>query len=346
MATGYDINQQYTLLERAKTSRDGKSVQAAIDVMDKFGVDSFIKDVPFIEANMGLKHRVTRTTDRPSAERRKFYSGTAKKRATTQLIWEDVCLFETQTGIDEDEVDTITNGAQVRRNTDEPVAAGILDDFAYAMFNDSKASGGEYIDGLGARMGTLQSPESGTSTLPYVWDNGGAAASGSLCSMWIVEYGPRAVHGLYPSGQLVRGTGPLGMSIRNKGKVRVADSSDTTTHYWEYITQFKFWFGLAVVNDWKIARIANINKDETGSGALDDNIIIKALTHGKFNEGATRIYVNPWLSTQIQIKAKDKNNTQWDVMEVFGRKVPAIRGIPLRTLDDTILSASETALTT
>jgi hypothetical protein len=342
----YNINTQYTLLERAKTSLDGKSVVEAVDVMDKMGVDSFVKDVPFYEANMGLKHRVSRTTDRPHAERRKFYAGTAKKRATTQLVWEPVCLFETQTGVDEDEIDTIVNGTEARAGIDKPVAAGILDDFVYAMYNDSRASGGEYIDGLGARMGTLSSPESGTGALPYVWDNGGAAATGSLCSLWIVEYGPRAVHGLYPSGQLVRGTGPLGMSIRNKGKVEVTDPDDSTKTYWEYKTQFKFWWGLCVVDDWKIARIANINRSASGSGALDDNVIVKALNHGKFNEGATRIYANPWLTSQIEIRAKDKSNAYWDVMEVFGRKVPAIRGIPLRKVDDTILSATETAITT
>jgi hypothetical protein len=342
----YNINAQFTLLERAKMSVDGKRVLPVLDVMDKMGVDSFLRDVPWFQANQGLKHRITRTTDRPTSTMRTFYKGVAKTTSTVQTIFEPVSLFEQRSGVDEDEVDTIENGNELRRMKDMPHAAGILDDFVYAIFNSNRTSGGEYIDGLKARMGTLSSPESGTGALPYVWDNGGAASTGSLCSLWIVEWGPQAVHCLYPSGQAVRGGGPFGMSIRNKGKEAVVDPDDSTATYYEYVTQFKFWFGLAVHNDWKIARIANINKNPSGSGVLDDNVIIKALNHGKFSMGATRMYANPWLTTQIEIKAKDKNNVLWSTMDVFGREVPAIRGVPLRKLDDTILPATESAITT
>ena len=338
----FNINQQFTLLERAKLSVDGRRVMPVLDVMDKMGVDSFLRDVPFFPANQGLKHRIIRTTDRPTSTRRLFYSGVAKSFSTTQTIFEPVVLFEQRSGVDEDEIDTVENGNELRRMKDMPHAAGILDDFVYDCFNSARTSGAEYIDGFGARLNTISNPESTTQTLPYVWDNGGEA---NLCSLYIIEWGPQACHGLYPSGQAVRGGGPFGMNIINKGKEHTQDTDDSTAIYYEYVTQFKFWFGLAVHNDWKIARIANINRDPASADAMDDNLIIKALNHGKFNKGMTRIYGNPFLTTQVDIRAKDKGNVIWDVMEVFGRPVAQIQGIPYRKLDDTILTDSETQVT-
>lgn len=338
----FNINKQFTLLERAKLSVDGKRILPVLDVMDKMGVDSFMQDVPFFEANQGLKHRIIRTTARPGSTRRTFYKGVRKSTTATQVIWEPVVLFEQRSGVDEDEVDTIENGNELRRQKDMPHAAGILDDFVYDMFNSDRKNGGEYIDGFAPRLNKISNPEAASTDVPYVWDNGGES---NLCSLYIIEYGPLAVHGLYPSGPTGRGGGVFGMHIRNKGLEPTQDSDDATATYYEYVTQFKFWFGLAVHNDWKIARIANINRDPASADALDDNLIIKALNHGKFNESATRIYANPFLTTQIEIRAKDKSNAIWDTMDVFGKTVPKIRGALLRKLDDTILSSSESQVT-
>jgi len=344
MSNEYNINSQFTLVERMKLSIDGKSVIAAIDVMDKFGVDSFLRDVPFFPANQGLQHRVTRTTSRPSPSRRKWYKGVGATQATTQVIYEPVCLFEDRSEIDEGEVDTLTNGTELRRMQDEAHVAGMVDAFVYAMFNDNRTSGGEYIDGLGARMSSLSYPGHTTSSLPYVYDNGGSADTGSLSSLWIVEYGPRAVHGIYPGASAARGLGPFGMRITNKGREPKADSDDSSKTFYQYVTQFVFYWGVAVANDWKIARIANISSDIGGAAPIDEDVIIKALAHGKFRPEATRFYGNPYLQEQIEIKAKNQTNTLWKPKEILGREVHALRGIPFRKVDDTILSATETAV--
>lgn len=344
MATEFDINTQWTLLERAKRSPDGRRVMPALDVMDKMGVDSFMQDVPFFPANQGLKHQISRTTSRPSSTIRNMYQGVLKTNTATQVLWEPVCLFEQRSEVDEAHIDTLDNGDEARAMIDKPHAAGILDDFVYEMFRGVRSAGAQHIDGFLARMGKISNPYEGSGAVPYVWDNKGTG--GNLTSLYIVEYGPQAVHGLYPSGGTVRGGGPYGMSIVNKGKEKLDDVLNSARKYYGYVTQFKFYLGLAVWNDWKIARIANIDCDETDAKALNDNLIIKALNHGKFNPAATRIYANPYLTTQIDIRAKDKGNVQWDVMEVFGRKVSQIQGIPLRKLDVSIIADDETQVTT
>jgi len=339
--TEYNINSQFTLLERAKVTVDGKRVGKWLDVMDKKGVDEIMKDVPFFPANQGLRHRIVRTTSRPSSTRRLFYSGVGAKQDTTQVVFEPVILFEQRSETDEDEFDTLENGNELRFKKDKVKVEAIKDDFVYSWFNDARTSGQEYIDGLGARMTTLSYPGYTTTSLPYVWNNGGSGSD--TCSLWIIEYGMDAVHGIYPSGQAVRGS-QMGIIARNKGKERIPDADDSTAAYYAYVTQFKFWFGLAVNNDWKIARIANIERDETSSKALNENLLIKALNHGKFYKPATRIYCNPYIASQIDIKAKDKANVNWSTRDVFGREVRTFWDVPLRVMDETILPASETAL--
>ena len=338
--TEYNINSQFTLLERAKRSADGRSILPVLEVMDKFGVEDFLKDVPFFPCNQGLKHRIIRNTSRPGATRRAFYAGVGSSMMTTQVIFENVILFEARREIDEDELNTIENPDEIRRTEDEAKITGIIEDVVKAIFTDARTSGSLYFDGFVARSGTLSYPGHSTTSLPYVWNNGG---SSNLCSVWVVEFGPKACFGLYPSGNAVRGA-RLGILAKNKGLEPKADTSDTTLTYYIDVAQFKMWAGLGIADDRKFFRVANISRDKANAYALNEDILIEALNHAHINRGAARMYVNPYVATQIDIRAKDKVNVNWSVAEVFGRPIRTFLGMPIRVLDDTILTATESAI--
>lgn len=341
MAAEYNINAQFTLLERAKRSADGKKILPILDVMDKLGVPAFLQDVPYFQANQGLKHRIIRTNSRPTPTRRSFYQGVLRTALTTQLIYEPVILFEERVEIDEDHLDTIENPKEVRRQEVEAHMASLIEACADSIFNDAMTSGSEYVQGLAARMNILSHPgHSSNTTLPFCWDNG---ASATLGSIYMIEYGPKACHGLYPSGNTVRGS-QFGIIARNKGKEALTETSSTLATYYAYVTQLKKWFGLAVNDDRKIARIANINCTRGGQNGVNEDVIIEALNHGRFNRSRTRMYMNPYLKTQVDIRAKDKSNVQWAIKDVFGEPIMTFQGLPIRVLDETILAADETAI--
>lgn len=341
MATTYTINSQFTLLERGKRSVDGKRVLPIIDVMDKLGVPEFLKDIPYFQANQGLRHRIIRTNSRPTPTRRRFYQGVERTALTTQEIFEPVILFEERVEIDEDHLDTLENGKEVRRQEVEAHIASLIEGCADSIFNDAMTSGSEYVQGLAARLNILSYPGGSNTSLPFCWDGGGTT---TLSSIYLIEYGPKACHGLYPSGNAVRGS-QFGIIARNKGKEPIADTDSSTATFYAYVTQLKKWFGFACNDDRKIARVANINSTLGGTGALNENVIIQALAHGRFRKGSTRMYVNPYIEAQIEIRAKDKGNTTYYPRNVFGEEVTTFRGIPIRTLDETILTANETAIT-
>ena len=342
MATEWTINQQFTLLERAKRSADGKKILPILDVMDQRGVPDFLRDVPYFPANQGLKHRIIRTTSRPASTRRSFYGGVSRTITTTQVEYENVVLFEQRSEIDEDALDTIENPKEARRQEDEGHIAGIMEDFVNAVFNDAGTSGGaEYINGFKARLATLSYPGHSTTAVPFVWDNG---ASATRTSLYIVQWGSQACHCLYPSGIGAARGSMFGIEARNKGKEKITESSGSLAVYYGYVSQFKKWGGLAINDYRKISRVANINASAGGDNDLDEDILIRALNHGHFDPRATRIYVNPYLKSQIDIRAKDKGNVQWDIANVFGKPVPTFWNIPIRVIDETIITASEDAV--
>jgi hypothetical protein len=340
----YNINSQFTLLERAKQcGPGGKKILPVLDVMDKLGVPAFLKDVPYFPASHGLKNRITRTAGRTSPTRRRFYQGVERTSAPTQVLWDDVVLFEERTEIDEDHVDTLENGDVLRGNEDREKAAAILEGVCNAFFNDRITSGGEYIEGFLGRMNTLSYPGGSTTTLPYCWNQGGSSTLGSI---YCIDWGPMACHGFYPSvtgGKM----GTLGVDIRNKGKEPKADTDSSTATYYVYVTQLKKWVGLSMHDDRRWFRIANVNCTYGGSNGFDETTLIRALNHSRIRKGtgSARIYVNAYIQSQIDILAEKKGNVNLTMENVFGEPVQTFLKIPIRVLDETILTASETAVT-
>lgn len=336
MATIY-INTKYTLLDRAKDTVDGKTVQPLIKVMNEL-VDDFFADIPFVEANMGLKHRLVRDTGMAASTDRSMYKGVKSSKLNKQVVFEDVMLKERRREIDEDEVDTLANPAVKLRQEDEAHARKLGEDVVYSFINGAKSDGGENIDGLLQRLGSLN-----PTGLNNVISNGHSSTGTSVL---IVEWNTDetgGAYGIYPPGWMKNTQ--LGVAVRDKGKEPIADADDTTAKYYAYVAQFKAWLGLAVGNNRKIARLANINATIGGSKAFTDGgpqNLIRLLNGGRFDRARTRIYMNTTVKTQADIYALDKANLLWSTQEIFGRPTTVFQGMPIRVVDTTVLTDSQT----
>ncbi|MCK5611566.1 hypothetical protein KAR91_57375 [Candidatus Pacearchaeota archaeon] len=338
MATKY-INTKYTLLDRAKETSDGKTVLPIISVMNEL-VDDFFMDVPFVEANMGLKHKIVRDTGMVASTKRFFYKGVKSSKRNKQVVYEDVMLQERRREIDEDEIDTLANPSTKLRQEDEGHARQLGEDVVNAFINGDQDDGSENINGLLQRLSALN-----PTGLNNVQSNGYTAGVGT--SVLIVEWNTDesgGAYGIYPQSGFGRNA-PFGVSIRDKGKEPVLDEDDSTATYYAYVAQLKAWAGLCVGNNRKIARLSNINPTIGASKSFTDNgtqNLIKLLNNGRFDRNRTRIYVNPTIKTQMEIYGLDKTNVMWSPMEVFGREVASFQSqIPIRVIDDTILTDSQ-----
>lgn len=337
MATLY-INSKYTLLDRAKETIDGKTVQPVIHVMNQL-VDDFFADVPFVEANMGLKHKIIRDTGMVASTNRTFYKGVVSSKLNKQVIYEDVMLKERRREIDEDEVDTLANPAEKLRQEDEAHARKLGEDVVDSFINGSQSDGAEHINGLLQRLDALN-----PTGLNNVLSNGHTGGGSTTTSVLVVEWNTDetgGAYGIYPPGWMKNTQ--LGVSVKDKGKEPCLEiETDVNAKYYSYVAQFKAWLGLAVGNNRKIARLANINPTIGGSKSFSDggvSNLIKLLNNGRFDRSRTRIYCNTTIKTQMDIYALDKANVLWAPTEVFGRQVTAFQGaIPIRSIDDTILT--------
>jgi len=341
MATKY-INTKYTLLDRAKETIDGKNVLGMISVMNE-QVDDFFMDVPFVEANMGLKHKLIRDTGMVASTNRSFYQGVPASKRNKQTVYEDVALMERRREIDEDEIDTLSNRGEKLRQEDEGHTRKLGEDVVNEFINGTQGSGSEYINGLLQRLDTIN-----PSGLNNVHTNGHTAGTGTriLVVEWNTDRSGGA-HGIYPPGW-VKGTA-LGVTIRDKKKEPVKDADNTANTYYAYVAQYKAWLGLAVGNNRKIGCLCNINTTLGGSNSFADGAVenLILLLHAmRINKARTRIYVNNTIAAHMDIYSLNKSNIIWPTTEVFGRPVKNFQGIPIREIDTTILTDSLEVLTT
>ena len=337
--TEYNINSQFTYLNRFNSTVDGKRLLPMLNVMNKRGVPGFLKDMPVFEANMGILHRLERTTSVPATSRKSNYEGIADTHFTTQIVNEPVVHFQQRSSIAVSEQVGLTNFGDRRNRNRRMSIQALMEDVVDALFNDSRTSGPTYINGFAQRCKLLSYPQHSTTSLPYVWDNG-ASNAGTMTSAYIVEWGEEACHGIAPSGASAGGTN-MGVQHTDNGRRKVQTQVSPQKSYDALEDTFDFFFGLATNNDWKFTRIANI-ETRTGvdTGRFDEDVIIRAIRHGKFDIGSSRIYVNPFLAADIDIRAKNRING-WTVQQVFGEEVTTFLNMPVRVVDETIITATE-----
>lgn len=329
-------SQQFSLMDRAKRTSDGKTIQKIISVMNK-KIDDLLRDIPFLEANWGLQHKIIRDVAMAASTRRNFGGLVKATKRGSQVVFEPVALIERRSQVDEDQIDTLANPDVERNNQDTGHIQKLAEDIVYAFLHDNPASGNEYTNGLESRLNKL------SQTLGNTF-SGGYTTGGSTCaSIYIVDFNTvDGCFGIYPPGTL-RNT-EYGISARNKGKLQIGD--ETNGYRFDYVTQFKAWLGIAVVNERKIARIANINPDNTAAGSFcyDDTIakkIVEALNLGMFDRATTRIIVNENVKAGMDIYAMLKGNVYLTIQEVFGRPVLTFQDVPIRMVDRTILLNTE-----
>ena len=341
----YDINEQWTLLDRSKATADGKTTLPMIRIMDK-KIDNFFMDVPFVECNSGLRHRVRRANQMTESTNRSFYSGVGSTKQGSQIVFEPVMLKERRREIDEDEIDTLANGKEELKRQDMSHMMRLGEDVVDAFFNGGVTDGAENVRGLLARLASLNPSGTGNG-LDNVLSNGNSNASYNT-SIFIIEWAiNEGAYGLYPPG-FMKNT-ELGVSARDKQKEKVLDADDSTAAFYAYVAQFKAWLGLAVGDNLKIARLSNINTDvDSASNFISGNghrRLFELLNRGRFDRSRTRLYMNSEMKTQFDILGSDKSNLFLSSREVFGRPVDVFQEIPIRVLDNTIIKTTETVVT-
>lgn len=322
-------NAQVSFLELAKRTTD-KGMIAIAEVMK--AKTPILEDVPWFQCNQILSEKINRRATLPEGTFRQAYQGVTKAASTTQVIVEPTALIEARSEIDEDIVDNAPNPSQLRRDEDMSFVEGLSQQMAEKFIAGTITGSPEQFNGLQPRLNALSQ---------RTVIDGGGTSSGAMTSIYVVNWGKPTVYGIYPSAAANRGR--LGLSVINKGKEKLLDGSNNP--YYGYVTQFKWWVGLAVRDEFAIGRIANIMPSGT-SNIFDEDDLIELLNEGHFNRATTRIYFNSKIATQAQIRLKNKGNVNWAATTVGLSGIPVLSfdGCVCRLMEDNVITNTETTV--
>lgn len=301
---------QLTLLELAKRSNNGNFLEIA-EVLNT--INEVLQDAPWVEANQTTSHVGTQRTHLPSGSWKQINTGIAKSASATKQVTEPVGVLEDYSIVDKRLVDLASDPVKFRSDEDIAHVEGMSQTIATGIFYGSVATTPEAFNGFATRYNLLSQAS--------VWGAGGSGSD--TTSLWIIEWGPRKVHFLYPKGTTtIVSTNDLG--------IRPAYDSSYLP-YEAYWTHFAIAGGIYVHDDRCVQRIANIETTGTSS-ILSDDDIITALNQmpNPSTLGNTKIYVNRTLKTQLEILAKDKTNVNYTSDNAFGVPITRFRGVPVR----------------
>jgi hypothetical protein len=291
-----------------------------------------LQDIPWVEGNLPTGHRITQAANAlPSASWRRLNQGVAEVTATVEQFDETCGMLETESKIDVDLAKLNGDAAAFRMSEDQLIMEGISQQFATAAFYESVSTNPERIHGLAPRYYSTTAGDASAYTLK------GTNAGVNAQSLWLINWAPRKIYGIYPKGSAA------GLVVEDKGEQRVLDSSDNP--FYAYVTRLQWKCGIAV-EDYRFATRFQWDPDDSAF-ADDDRGMILALQQmiGTIHtlEGSPRFYMSRTSKRKLdaQLASNDVNLlSQWQNGQ-GGKMVQAFSGIPLRICDALV---AETAI--
>ena len=222
-----------------------------------------------------------------------------------------------------------------RMNEAHGIIEGFAQEFALNVFYGNEAVNAEKFTGFAPRFNTL------SATVPSsrnIVDGGGSGSTNT--SIWLVGWGPRTVHGIYPKNT------KAGLTHEDKGRATSENFGGTGLRKEIYRSYFSQAVGLHV-RDWRyVVRICNIdvttiNKDPTVSGPDLIDLMAQALVKIPVRTNARFAwYCNQTIMGFVARQAQNKKNVLLSMSEIKDNAGMttghSIGGVPLRRVDQLV----------
>lgn len=283
-----------------------------------------LDDMAWIECNDGTTHKTIVRTGLPTNTWRKLNYGVQPSKSKTAAVRDNTAMLENYADVDADLVNASGDPKAFRQSEDAAFVESMSQDMQEAMIYGNTEVHPEHFTGIAPRL-SEKSANSGKNII----DAGG---SSNLTSIYMIVWGPKTVHGLYPKGSIA------GLQYTDKGQVTLQDAAGG--NYEGFRSHYKWNAGLSV-KDWRyVVRIANIDvtalkADLTTGPNLVDLITqaIETLPAGFENAGNPVIYCNRTIRSMLRSQVKNSKNVHLSLEEVAGKKVVTFDGIPVKRVD-------------
>jgi len=285
----------------------------------------FIRDIPMVASNQQMSNIGSRDSSLATPGTRQFNKGVAITTSHTTPFNDPIAMID-----DYSEVDyamwRIQNDPETwRQQKDSAKIEGIGQKMEDLAIYGSIGTDPGAFNGLATRFNSLTRRPNGDTSWPYNVKSAGGSG-GDTTSMFVVQYGPGKVYGIYPKN--LRG----GLEIEDLGKNTKNSGSEADPRYYEVLrTHFSWFMGLVVEDERCVQRYCNI--EVTGAtNTFDEDKLIESINNLPDGGAApgTVIYCSRSIKTILDIRAKDKNNVNYMPDNVWGGNITMFRGIPVR----------------
>jgi len=322
-----------TLLDLQRRMDPNKAPAIIIEQLSQ--ENEILQDMVVVECNSGLNNITTVRTGLPSATWRKLNYGVPNGKSTTKQVSDSCGLLEAYSEVDKELVNLSKNPARVRASEDEAFAESFNQTMAHTLIYGDTDTDPERFMGLTPRFDT---PATTKTASGYNMIDGGSKTETNT-SIWLVVWGDRTCHGLYPEGTGLTG----GFTMEDLGQQTLSDGAGG--QYEGYRTHYIWRLGFTV-RDWRyVARICNIDAPSlvTGTGDADlTRLMIQAMERVQsVSSGRAVWYVNRTVRTYLRTQILEKTNVNLTFENVAGKRVMTFAGIPVR-LCDAIINAEPT----
>jgi len=313
MAT-YDLYSVTTILDIAKMY-NAKQLLPVAEVLHK--KNGLFRTAHMEEANQIASHVMTKEKALPSGTWRAINQGVKAGNYITEQVVEYLSRIEGRSEMDEYMLDIVPNPQEFRLKYDLGHLEGYTQSVVNAVLYGDPADNANQPKGLATRYNALGS---------NVHNNG--ASSGSVTSVWIIQWGPGKAGLLYPKGGATEV-----VKREDMGRTFVITDASTGEGLFKYITRFYSILGIAIYDDRAVQRIANI-----GTGATDNidlDLLFYAMDQLPDPEdiSGAYLYVNRTTKYQIEAAVRNRPNVVTLDKDNYGNIVTRIRGIPLVMLE-------------
>ena len=207
-----------------------------------------VKDIPMMPSNAPFGHRVTMRSSLPTVSFSKINKGTARTKGSTSQVVDTIGMLVAMSEVDAKLADVVLDFNAKRASDDAAFLEAFSRKVAENIFYGNETLEEDGFTGLAPRMGSLQTSAYTTSYVKAHHSSPGT----DLTSIYIVDWGKRGCHGIYPPARAAGG-----LKKEDLGKQRVQD--DASAWMSAFVTEYSWYMGLTVEDPRHIARLANID---------------------------------------------------------------------------------------
>lgn len=284
-----------------------------------------VKDIPMVVSNAPFGHRVTMRSSLPTVSFSKINKASARSKSSTSQVVDTIGMMVARSEVDAKLQDVVLDFNAKRSSEDAAYLEAFTQKVAENIFYGNETIEEDGFTGVAPRMASLQTSVYTTS---YVKAHHSAPGT-DITSIYVLDWGPRGVHGIYPPARAA-----AGLKSEDLGKITIDDDAGNPMS--GFVTEYSWYMGLTVEDKRHMARLANIDISQ----ALADTSVslVKSLVQ-VFNAMAPRggmrrvAYCRRELLDAIWNQIFDKANLNITTGEYLGETRIMIHGVPLVACD-------------